>query len=185
MEGAEYANRDRMAWRGTMVVEASYLFLMIFLVFAVIVCEGVYLHDCYILYAKAQKCAVDVTKEVVSDVVDGKIDLAAWKERGLLWQVTDGHKNQEAKAKETLTKTANEGLLFSQKIDTEVSVSSYEVEVKYHFKYSMPLMNVFYKLHLTPPRETTITAVAGYVEQEEFLRLLHSLFMKKKTAGSS
>ncbi|MBR5658162.1 MAG: hypothetical protein IKX10_02040 [Lachnospiraceae bacterium] len=180
MEGVDHEKTGRAFWRGAMVVEASYLFLLIFLVFAVIVCEGAYLHDCYILYAKAQKCAVDVTKEVVSDVVDGKIDLSAWKDRGLLWQVTDGHTDQETKAKKILMDQANEGLLFSQKIDAEVAVRSYEVEVKYHLKYSMPLMNVFYHFHLTPPRETTITAVAGYVEQEEFLRLLHSLFMKKK-----
>ena len=115
MEGVEHAKRDGVALRGAMVVEASYLFLLIFLVFAVIVCEGVYLHDCYILYAKAQKCAVDVTKEVVSDVVDGKIDLAAWKERGLLWQVTDGHKDQEAKAKEMLTRTAMKGFYFPRR----------------------------------------------------------------------
>ncbi len=168
-------------WAGAMVVEASYLFLLIFLVFMTVICEGVYLHDCYILYAKAQSHAVDLSKEVASDVVNGKIDWDAWKDRGLLWQVTDSHKNREAKAKEEVTEDGTEGLLFPQKLEADVSIRSYEVEVTYHLDYSMPFMNVFRRFRLMPPKETTITAMAGYVEQEELLRLLHSLFMGRKT----
>ncbi|MBO7515680.1 MAG: hypothetical protein J6T47_08670, partial [Lachnospiraceae bacterium] len=96
----EKKGKQASLWAGAMVVEASYLFLLIFLVIMTVICEGVYLHDCYILYAKAQSLAVDLSKEVVSDVVDGEIDWEAWKDRGLLWQVTDDHKSREATAKE-------------------------------------------------------------------------------------
>jgi|GEM_PF-2970422 len=175
---------ERTTWAGAMVVEASYLFLLIFLVFTFIVCEGVYLHDCYVLYARAQSYAVDVAKEVAADVKDGEIDVEAWKKRGVFWQVTTGYKDREQKAKEEAVNHANEGLLFSQKIDGEVEIRSYQVEVKYHLEYSMPFMNVFRRLRLIPPKETTIAASAGYVEQEEFLRLLHSIFKEKNTEGS-
>lgn len=180
MEGADHTKGNRNAWAGAMVVEASYLFLMIFLAFAFIICEGVYLHDCYVLYAKAQSYAVDVAKEIAADVVDGKIDVEAWRKRSLIWQVTTGYKEREQKAKEEVEQFANEGLLYAQKIDGEVDISAYQVEVKYHMNYTMPLFGVFRRLHLIPPSDTTITAVAGYVEQEEFLRLLHSIMAPKK-----
>ena len=180
MEERENTNGKGTELAGAMVVEMTYLFLMIFLVFAFIVCEGVYLHDCYVLYAKAQNYAVDVAKEIAADVVNGEIDEEAWRKRALLWQVTTGYKDREQKAKEEVEQFANEGLLYAQKIDGEVDISAYQVEVKYHMNYTMPLFGVFRTLHLIPPSETTITAVAGFVEQEEFLRLLHSVLAPKK-----
>lgn len=180
MEEVKNTGGDRPALAGAMVVETTYIFLLIVLVFAFIVSEGVYLHDCYVLYAKAQNYAVDVAKEVASDVVDGEIDEEAWRKRGLLWQVTTSYKEREQKAKEEVEQFANEGLLYAQKIDAEVDISAYQVEVKYHMNYSMPLFGAFRILHLIPPSDTTITAVAGYVEQEEFLRLLHSVLAPKK-----